>query len=259
MGMAFARQNWLFFPSTDRMFLIQTTPRYRRKSRVGNSRHNPSGRRWGRGLVCSMSTLSSRRYTYQSVPGRSGWPSRDPFHERGGRNLYGFVFNEPIGKIDALGLACIEAIGKSGHPLMAFTDPGGGWAKGKAEFGGKAGSNPGLYTTAKVQYEANVTVLCKCNCGYQQRNGLRIDEETAYGDWPFYNPGTVGIGIEIPTFTGVLQGLGKLGAKWINSVIGAGVMVQEEVDNAAAEIARLPHPTNPWDGSWKGGKSPCEK
>ena len=115
MGMAFARQNWLFFPSTDRMFLIQTTPRYRRKSRVGNSRHNPSGRRWGRGLVCSMSTLSSRRYTYQSVPGRSGWPSRDPINEIGlqtlnrsrrsfdrnqEKDLYGFVANNPVNFVD---------------------------------------------------------------------------------------------------------------------------------------------------------------
>ena len=116
--MAFARQNWLISPSTDRMFLIQTTPRYWRKTRVGNSRHNPSGRRWGRSPICSMSTPGFRRYTYQTVPGRSGWPSRDPIEELGievfrqagenivtpGPNLYTFVLNDPNDRIDLLGL-----------------------------------------------------------------------------------------------------------------------------------------------------------
>ena len=32
-----------------------------------------------------------------------GWLSRDPIGEKGGRNLYGFVGNNPIGKIDYLG------------------------------------------------------------------------------------------------------------------------------------------------------------
>jgi len=40
---------------------------------------------------------------YDSVTGR--WPSRDPIGERGGLNLYGFVYNEPIYHIDILGQA----------------------------------------------------------------------------------------------------------------------------------------------------------
>ena len=118
--MAFARQNWLISPSTDRMFLIQTTPRYWRKTRVGNSRHNPSGRRWGRSPICSMSTPGFRRYTYQTVPGRSGWPSRDPLGEQGGNNLYGFVANNGINSVDRNGLDFGTWIG---HPGFNFNPP----------------------------------------------------------------------------------------------------------------------------------------
>ena len=151
--MAFAWQNWFSFPSTDRMFLIQTAPRFRRKNRVRNSRHTPSGRRWGRGRVCSMSTPGFRRYTYQTVPGRSGWPSRDPLGESGFENFraagaiprmgkiaspisttsnrwirrnsisetkepnrYGFVKNNPIELVDNWGLfATLDTSGCKDH------------------------------------------------------------------------------------------------------------------------------------------------
>ena len=74
------------------------------KYRVGCLRNNLSGRRWSRGHVCSMSTPSSRRCIYQTVPGRSGWPSRDPMEEDGGGNLYAFVLNDPVYTVDYLGL-----------------------------------------------------------------------------------------------------------------------------------------------------------
>lgn len=40
---------------------------------------------------------------YDPVTGR--WPSRDPIEEEGGINLYGFVGNDGVGRIDDLGLA----------------------------------------------------------------------------------------------------------------------------------------------------------
>ncbi len=39
---------------------------------------------------------------YDAATGR--WPSRDPIGEEGGENLYGFVYNVPIGWIDLFGL-----------------------------------------------------------------------------------------------------------------------------------------------------------
>ena len=43
---------------------------------------------------------------FDPVTGR--WPSRDPIGERGGKNLYGFVFNSPLGFIDLLGSAPLQ-------------------------------------------------------------------------------------------------------------------------------------------------------
>jgi RHS repeat-associated protein len=40
------------------------------------------------------------------------WLNRDPIGERGGLNLYGFVGNDPIRKIDPLGLSSIMGSGK---------------------------------------------------------------------------------------------------------------------------------------------------
>jgi hypothetical protein len=42
-------------------------------------------------------------YAFTQIP-ITNWPSRDPIEEMGGINLYGFVGNEGIGRIDILGL-----------------------------------------------------------------------------------------------------------------------------------------------------------
>lgn len=46
---------------------------------------------------------------YDPVTGR--WPSRDPIEEGGGLNLYGFVRNDGVSKIDFLGLNRLEIFG----------------------------------------------------------------------------------------------------------------------------------------------------
>ena len=51
-----------------------------------------------------MSTPRFWSYTYHTVPGRSGWLSRDPLGEKGGVNLYGFVKNDSINRVDIIGL-----------------------------------------------------------------------------------------------------------------------------------------------------------
>ena len=40
----------------------------------------------------------------KTVSGIPRWPSRDPIEEEGGLNLYGFVGNDGVGSIDALGM-----------------------------------------------------------------------------------------------------------------------------------------------------------
>lgn len=46
------------------------------------------------------------------------WPSRDPIQEFGGLNLYGFVGNNPVGRIDRLGLQV-----SGGYPGVPFFTP----------------------------------------------------------------------------------------------------------------------------------------
>ena len=54
--------------------------------------------------------LSTRRGIGENGPvatttasGIPYWPNRDPIEERGGMNLYGFIYNDPIHRIDKLG------------------------------------------------------------------------------------------------------------------------------------------------------------
>ena len=53
-------------------------------------------------------------------PGTGRWLSKDPIEERGGYNLHGFVVNDPLNKIDPLGLAPVvdgddyDAMAKAG-------------------------------------------------------------------------------------------------------------------------------------------------
>jgi uncharacterized protein RhaS with RHS repeats len=50
-------------------------------------------------------------YTYRWYDPLTGrWPSRDPIQERGGINLYGFVGNDGVNRLDLLGLKCLWAI-----------------------------------------------------------------------------------------------------------------------------------------------------
>jgi RHS repeat-associated protein len=46
-------------------------------------------------------------YRYYN-PNTGRWPNRDPLEEKGGRNLYGFVANNPINNTDTLGLKLSE-------------------------------------------------------------------------------------------------------------------------------------------------------
>jgi len=55
------------------------------------------------------------------------WPSRDPIEEMGGINLYGFVGNDGIVRIDILGLSEVFAV-LTGH------DPAGGGALNRSEW-----------------------------------------------------------------------------------------------------------------------------
>ena len=60
-------------------------------------------------------------------PALHRWPNRDPIGEAGGVNLYGYVGNNPIGRIDPYGLAANEVYGLNGYPVgpSSLYAPGG--------------------------------------------------------------------------------------------------------------------------------------
>ncbi len=60
-------------------------------------------------------------------PSLQRWPNRDPIGERGGMNLYGFVGNSPLNKVDHLGLdaAIINHGGYTEHTSFVIINPDG--------------------------------------------------------------------------------------------------------------------------------------
>jgi len=74
---------------------------------AGYYQHQPSG----------LNLTMFRAYN----PNLARWISRDPIAERGGINLYGYVFNNPISLIDPLGLSTITVNGTP-HQVNNGTD-----------------------------------------------------------------------------------------------------------------------------------------
>jgi len=65
--------------------------------------------RWSSKVTDDESGLVYFGYRYYcSATGR--WPNRDPIGELGGRNLYGFINNNPVNKFDLLGLTLAAEI-----------------------------------------------------------------------------------------------------------------------------------------------------
>ena len=65
-------------------------------------------------------------------PNKGRWLSRDPIGERGGRNLYGFVANNPLNAFDPFGQDVIyildpSAVGGAGHAAILIGNDKGGW------------------------------------------------------------------------------------------------------------------------------------
>ena len=82
-----------------------TRPRPPRPGKTPNSMASNRLRRKSQGAETVHVADYGYRY-YDSVTGR--WPSRDPIEEKGGVNLYGFMGNDGINRIDILGEGAIN-------------------------------------------------------------------------------------------------------------------------------------------------------
>jgi len=63
---------------------------------------------WLAALVIWLAVVETGWCFYNPSTGR--WLSRDPISEVGGRNLYGFVYNDPVNKMDRLGMTLVAEI-----------------------------------------------------------------------------------------------------------------------------------------------------
>lgn len=94
-----------------------------RKNRVWVFSRRPSGRRRARRPQVAGIASGCRACDYKTASGRGFWLSRDPIEERGGINLYGYVGNDPINWIDALGLSPLDPAGGGFDQLIKEGNP----------------------------------------------------------------------------------------------------------------------------------------
>jgi len=91
--------------------------------------------------------------TYQPASGR--WTSRDPIEEQGGENIYGYVGNDGVNKVDKLGLIVTseQYINCIGHAcgLGKYLEPG-------------EDSLESMFKKLGFTCEKKRSAECKCNC-----------------------------------------------------------------------------------------------
>jgi uncharacterized protein RhaS with RHS repeats len=94
---------------------------------------------------------------YDPVTGR--WPSRDPIGERGGVNLYGFVGNDGLDRVDYLGLL-IEA---ASSPTEENWEELGGETDGDWEIEGKISFGGNFLTGWNVKAKGAIKIVVRLN------------------------------------------------------------------------------------------------
>jgi RHS repeat-associated protein len=196
-------------------------------------------------------------------PSAGRWLCRDPIGERGGRNLYCFVHNNPINLFDYLGWKCAEAKGRHGMSRIVFDPPppNGGWKIGSVNFTMNDEDDTydgiGMMSGTKTTWTAKVAVLCRCDNGcYQTRHGTRVFNAKVAYEFFAQQPGAGPV--DIPTPTALIELIGEAAAAILDESMEVPVSLSTyDLNNLTAKI-KATKPSRPTDGKWKGDKSPCE-
>jgi len=123
---------------------------------------NPPKTPKSRGLGPGVTDYGYRYY--DPVTGR--WPSRDPIGERGGVNLYSFVRNSAVDRLDRLGLLQLSV-----GPTITLRDLKGGMTL-ELSPGNKAAVDENSWGVTLLKYD--VTPICK-KC-VKPKKGFSLDE-----------------------------------------------------------------------------------
>jgi hypothetical protein len=143
---------------------------HRPKTRVGGFFGGPSGRLSRRGRRRSMFTPGSRGCAYKTASGRHEWPNRDPIGDPGfellrrtevnvagaGPNLYDFVGNNPISRLDGSGLCAADCQAQLEKDMAKVAEAGAACAADDFEgqliggFGAVAAGGVGAIITTPI-------------------------------------------------------------------------------------------------------------
>lgn len=120
------------------------------ETRVGGCEQFASGQTSVVIVQTPENAMGLRGCAYKTASGRLKWLNQDPIQERGGINLYGFVGNSPVNRVDPLGLDYYfggnpgNSLLDMGHFWLAVDVPGGGVLKydyGMQGYNGPGGSS----------------------------------------------------------------------------------------------------------------------
>ena len=121
-----------------------------------------------------MFMSSSRCYTYKTVSGRSGWPSRDPIEEQGGMNLYGFVGNDSISRIDPLGLANAWTLGLELVSHWAY-GRGSDFRRIGGDWGEFLSTHPSVNEVLGYEYDVIARKITSADCCKKRKYTVHSD------------------------------------------------------------------------------------